>query len=215
MTFLNNAAASASKELEFGNTSIDCTVVDGSGRRVGFSYTATNPAHFEVFGNINLRGLNVRFNRAVRYTATSRAPDGTSQPFANLSVEALSGVGGNFRTEANFVAHPTQKFPHNVLSIVAERDADLRGGNNTYITAPIYAGDTFRITSSSVLFGQVIANVFCTTNPGGGGQGACGVAGSPAEIVFVPTGENRARSFRAIAPTGGLPTFQVLSYELR
>ncbi|MBS3966630.1 MAG: hypothetical protein KGZ60_05205 [Truepera sp.] len=210
-TLLNAAAASSDRTLTFGNANIDCVTPGG----VGFRYTATNPARFEVFGNINLRGLNVRFGRAVRYTATSRSSTGTLQQFANFSVEAIGGAGGNFRTEASFTTSTTQKFPNNVLSIVAERDADLRGGNNTFITAPIYAGDTFRLTSNSVLFGQVIANSFCTTNPGGGGVGACADAGSPAEIVFVPTGENRARSFRAIAPTGGLPTFTVLSYELR
>jgi len=153
----------------------------------------------------------------VRYTATSRSATGAVQQFANFSVEALGGSGGNFRTEASFTTNTTQKFPNNVLSIVAEREADLRGGNNTFITAPVYAGETFRLTSNSVLFGQVIANVFCTTNPGGGKKdaGECATAGSPAEIVFVPTGENRAQSFRAIAPTSGLPTFTTLSHELR
>jgi hypothetical protein len=210
-TFLNNAAARADRTLAFGSTTIDC-VAGG----VGFRYTAAHPASFEVFGNINLRGLNVRFDRAVRYTATSRSGTGALQQFANFSVEAVGGSGGNFRTEASFTTNTLQKFPNNVLSIVAERNVDLRGGNNTFITAPIYAGDTFRLTSNSVLFGQVIANTFCTTSPGGGDDaGACATAGSPAEIVFVPTGENRARSFRAIAPTGGLPTFTVLSYELR
>jgi Tfp pilus assembly protein PilX len=210
-TFLNNAAARADRTLVFGSTNIDC-VAGG----VGFRYTAANPAaSFEVFGNINLRGLNVRFDRAVRYTATSRSGTGALQQFANFSVEAVGGSGGNFRTEASFTTNTLQKFPNNVLSIVAEQEVDLRGGNNTFITAPIYAGNTFRLTSNSVLFGQVIANTFCTTGPGGGGAGTCATAGSPAEIVFVPTGENRARSFRAIAPTGGLPTFTVLSYELR
>lgn len=144
-----------------------------------------------------------------------RTAPGAVQQFANFSVEAHNGVGGNFRTEESFTTNARDKFPNNVLSIVAERDVDLRGGNGTFITAPIYAGETFRLTSHSVLFGQVIANVFCTTDPGRGGGGACATAGSPAEIVFVPTGENRARSFRAIAPTGGLPTFTALGYELR
>ena len=240
-TALNAAAASSDRTLRFGGANIDCVTQDSNGRNIGFRYTATNPASFEVFGNINFRGLNVHFDRAVRYTATSRSATGAVQQFANFSVEAIrvapdSVLGGNFRTEESFTTNTAQKFPNNVLSIVAERDVDLRGGNNTFITAPIYAGDTFRLTSNSVLFGQVIANSFCTTDPGGGsggsggggggrgrggggGQGAaadaCADAGSPAEIVFVPTGENRARSFRAIAPTGGLPTFTALSYELR
>jgi hypothetical protein len=153
----------------------------------------------------------------------------TTNQFANLSIECVpagggqcdpraippvTGVGGNFQTAGDFTTNSTQKFPNNVLSIVAEVDANLRGGNNTYITAPIYAGEVFRITSSTVLFGQVIANQFCTTNPGGSSSD-CATAGSPAEIVFVPTGSNRAESFRAIAPSGGIPTFNVASYELR
>jgi Tfp pilus assembly protein PilX len=210
---LATAAAATNKELVLGSTTVDCTFTLGE-RLVGFRYTATNPATFETFGNINLRGFDLRFNRAVAYTAISRSATGTVQQFANLSIEKNGTVGGNFRSEESFVTNAAQKFPNNVLSIVAEVDANFRGGNNTYVTAPVYAGEVFRITSSTVLFGQVIANQFCTTSPGGSGT-SCATAGSPAEIVFVPTGANRAPSFRAIAPTGGLPTFNVASYELR
>lgn len=225
---LNLAAATATKTLVLDSTDLDCTFT-ANGREVGFRYIATTPAQFVTFGNINLRGFDLRFDRAVEYTATSRSSSGATQQFANLSIECVpavgvqcdpdadppvTGVGGNFQTAGSFTTNSAQKFPSNVLSIVAEVDANLRGGSNTFVTAPIYAGEVFRITSSTVLFGQVIANQFCTTNPGGTSSD-CATAGSPAEIVFVPTGTNRAESFRAIAPTGGLPTFNVVSYELR
>lgn len=232
--FLNEAAARSDRTLIFGNRTIDCVTQDSNGRQVGFIYTATDPARFEVFGNINLRGLNVQFDRAVHYTATSLSATGALQQFANFSLEALPRppaelrrptdnpfMGGNFRTRASFTTNATQRFPNNVLSIVAERDVDLVGGNNTFITAPIYAGGTFGLRANSVLFGQVIANVFCTTSGSGSTDDIgnawvdCGNAGKPADIVFVPTGENRARSFRAIAPTSGIPTFTTLSHELR
>lgn len=205
---LEAAARSTSKVLTLDST-IDCTVtIDGV--RSGFKYT---PGHFEVYGNVNLRGINLRFNRDVEYHAVSRNEEGASQPFANLSLEAIGGVGGNFLTEKNFTAGSSSdsvRFPNNVLSIIAEGTVELVGGNNTYYTVPVYAGTEFRLGANSKLFGQVIADVFCTTNK----AGECKQAGSPAEIFFVPTGENRSKSFRAIAPSS-LPTFTVEAYELR
>lgn len=213
LTFLQNAAANSTRDLVFGDSSIDCSAEHG-GKRVGFRYTVTGSnVVFETFGNINMRGFNMRFNRGLVYRAVSRTATGFTQPFSNLSVETVPGTGGgSISASGNFVADSAAgKFPNNVLTLVAERNVHLRGGNNTYVTAPIYAGEQFKIRGQTQLYGQVIANEFCTTNV----QDDCSTAGTPAEIVFVPTGENRPRSFRAIAPTGGLPTFSVEVYELR
>lgn len=214
-TALDAAAARSDKTLAFGASgSVDCTVENppGSGIWHGFKYVGGNPGSFEMYGNVNLRGLNMLFNSAVTYQATSRDETGAVNTFAGLSLESISGVGGDFQVEDDFVSDLSHgQFPNNVISIVAEGIVDLSGRNGDAYTAPIYAGGEMRIAGGSHLFGQVIANVFCTTNS----NHDCSTAGNPAEIFFVPTGENRAKSFRAIAPTGGLPTFVVEAYELR
>ena len=214
LNFLTSAAASSSKQLVFDGANVDCRYTDTStGRTYGFNYVATTPARFDTFGNINLRGFDVLFNRSTQYEASHAHRQEQRHPLP-ASIETRGGTGGNFQANASFTTTSANAFPANVLTVVAEVDANLRGGNNTFFTIPVYAGEVFRMTSSSILFGQVIANQFCTTNPGGSSS-SCATAGSPAEIVFVPTGENRARSFRAIAPTGGLPTFTTVAYELR
>lgn len=208
---LDAAAAAANKTLLLGGTSLRCVVlIDGVEH--GFEYVANNPAIFRMFGNVNIRGLNLWFDRAVEYRAESRSADGELQTFAGLSLEKDAfGRGGTFTAMDKFVADfGYGRFPNNVISIIAEGVVELVGNQKDY-TAPIYAGDQFRLRGNAQLFGQVIANSFCTTNT----QGSCSQAGNPAEIFFVPTGENRPRSYRAVAPTGGLPTFVVEAYELR
>ena len=214
--FLDAAAIRSDRTVRFDGTAINCTVQRPDGRTVGFSYTITGSfGSLQTYGNINMRGFNLDFARPTTYRATSRAKDtGTERTFANLSIERLGGHGGDFSVRSTFAADQVHgRFPDNVLTVVAESNASLRGGNNTYVTAPIYAGQQIRIREQTQLYGQVIANEFCTTNV----NDVCNVkgGGSPAEVIFVPTGENRPDSFRAIAPTGGLPTFKIEAYELR
>lgn len=221
LTELNAAAARSDKQLSLAGSSLDCTVTV-NGLRSGFNYVATTPARLELWGNVNLRGLNLSFGRDVVYQARSRDADGVVRTFAGLSVESIganlhtaaglaAAQGGDFQAAGNFVADSTLgRFPSNVLSIIGERDVRFRG-NQKYVTAPVYAGREFRMRGNTQLFGQVIADSFCTTS----NQDSCSEGGNPAEIMFVPTGENRPRSFRAIAPTGGIPTFRVEAYELR
>src|SRR5690606_2046124 len=107
------------------------------------------------------------------------------------------------------------KFLDNVISLVAERDAKFLGGSSSY-TLPAYAGGEFMTASGSRLFGQAIADTFCTVQPNGNAAMQCSdKGGSPAQIFFVPTGNNRPNSFNAIPPMGGIPTFRVEAYELR
>jgi hypothetical protein len=206
-------AALTSGTFVFNTVSVDCTAPREDGRTIGFEYVWNGSyGVFTTHGNLNFRGFDLRFDQHTRYAANSRDEDGTNRTFANLSVERSGTSGGHFAVAGSFVAEQSHgRFPFNVLSIVAEDTVHLGGGNNTYVTAPIYAGEQFRIREMTQLFGQVIANEFCTTNV----HNACSIAGTPAEIVFVPTGENRAKSFRAIAPTGGIPTFRVEAYEMR
>jgi hypothetical protein len=212
MSLLNGAASAASRDLVLDGTAIDCTATTSDGRTVGFKYSVTTtPALFEIFGNLNLRGLNLNFNRSVEYRALSRN-GGTVDPFASISVEEVATLGGgNIRIADSFVTASTTKFPNNVISLVAEKNVHLRGGNNTYVTAPIYAGDQFRIRGQTQLFGQVFANEFCTTNV----LSECSTAGTPAEVYYVETGLNRPRSFRAIARNAGIPTFRAEVFEIR
>lgn len=207
---LNGAYASAS--LAFTNTTIDCRFTDGSGRVHGFYYNAaTEPETLQVFGNLNFRGFDLEFSRATQYQAQSRDDTGTVQEYAGLSVETNEQGGGSMFAADHFVADQTLgKFPDNVLSIIAELDVDFYGNQRIY-TAPVYAQSQFRLRGNAQLFGQVIANQFCSTN----GRESCSIAGNPSEIVYVPTGGNRAKSFKAIAPTGGIPTFETMAYELR
>src|SRR5690606_4235505 len=116
---------------------------------------------------------------------------------------------------ADFVTASADKFPDNVLTVVAERHVKLLG-NGPAFTLPAYAGGQFMTSSGSRLFGQAIADTFCTVVPNAAATAACSdKGGSPAKIFFVPTGHNRANSFNAISPMGGLPTFRVEAYELR
>lgn len=205
------SGAATTKLLAFDDTAIDCTHVD-TGVTYGFSYDpAFTPAKFLVHGNLNLRGFDLDFTRDTVYQARSRDDDGLEQNFAGLSVEAIDGVGGNVVARGDFASDQALgKFPENVVTIIAENDVDF-GKNHGYYTVPVYAGNQFRIRGNAQLFGQVIGNQFCTTND----VGSCSTAGNPAEIVFVPTGETRAESFRAVSPSGGLPTFETVGYELR
>jgi len=92
---------------------------------------------------------------------------------------------------------------------VAERNVYQRG---RYVTAPIYAGGTFRIVRQNVLVGSVVSNEFCTTSAGN--QTSCN-AGQSAEVVFVNTGANKPRPLQLLDRTAGRYAFLVLSYERR
>ncbi|MEX2535362.1 MAG: hypothetical protein WD273_07130 [Trueperaceae bacterium] len=207
---LDTAAASPDKTLTL-SSDLDCTVTVNS---VTYGFTF-NPGSggFKTYGNVNFRGLNLEIASDSKYRALSRDENGVTRKFAGLSLEAINGEGGDFTALASFVADETYAaFPDNVLSIVAEGTVSLVGQpNDDSYTAAIYAGTEFRIRNSTKLFGQVIADIFCTTND----PDSCSSAGSPAEVFFVPTGDNRPQSYRAIAPRSGLPTFVVEAYELR
>lgn len=210
-TALNAAASRTDNALILGNNAVDCSVKVG-GRTFGFTYVSGD---LKVYGNLNFRGLTLQFDRAVTYTATSRSETGAPQDYAAISIEAVGTDGGDFVAIENFVTASAKKFPSNVLSLVAERDVKLLGGKSSY-TLPAYAGREFMTASGSRLFGQAIADKFCTVQPNGKAALECkDKGGSPAEIFFVPTGSNRADSFNAIAPSGGLPTFRIEAYELR
>ena len=207
-----DAAASGNNTLVLDNTELDCTVTN-AGRTYGFHY---RNGTLETYGNINLRGLNLQFERDVAYRAESRGPGGTLQNYSALSLESVGGVGGDFIARGDFVASSTQKFPENVLTVVAERDVKLLGNNGNARTIPAYAGGEFMMGSGTRLFGQAIADTFCTVSSNAKADATCSdKGGSPAQIFFVPTGSNRPDSFNAISPTGGKPTFRVEAYELR
>lgn len=206
-----DAAAAGDNTLVLGSNTVDCRVYIGS-RAYGFYY---NNGSLQTFGNINLRGLNLEFTKDVTFTAQSHSSTGEVQNFGALSLEAYGSEGGTFIAEGNFVTASSQKFPENVLTLVAERDVKLLGGSSAY-TLPAYAGGAFMTASGSRLFGQAIADTFCTVENSGKSTLECkDKGGSPAKIFFVPTGNNRPASFNAISPMGGIPTFRVEAYELR
>ncbi len=210
---LNAAAAGSTKRIQFGNSNLDCTV-EVAGTRYGFRYSHPSGL-FELFGNVNLQGLSMQFTNDVKYRAISRGEDGI-ETFAGLSLESVSGTGGQFIAQGNFVPDGVAgKFPDVVMTVIAESDAKLLKNKGMY-ALPVYSGRDFMASSGSKLFGQVIADRFCTVQSSGSADLACSdKGGSPAEIFFVPTGSNRPKSFRAIAPSNGLPTFRVEAYELR
>lgn len=210
---LNSAAKSTDGRLVLNSTTLDCTVLY-AGARYGFEYNAASNS-FDLHGNVNLRGLSIVFAKDIKYSAASRASDGTVQSFAGLSLEVAGGKGGAFIAQGEVVPNAAAgKFPEVVMTVIAERDAKLLKGGNYAL--PVYAGGDFMAASGSKLFGQVIADRFCTVPPNGKVDMSCSdKGGSPADIFFVPTGSSRPKSFRAIAPSNGLPTFRVEAYELR
>ncbi|HET9027722.1 MAG TPA: hypothetical protein VFN07_09385 [Trueperaceae bacterium] len=211
---LNAAAAVSTRRIQFGNSNLDCTV-EVAGTRYGFRYSHPSGL-FEVFGNVNLRGLSMQFANDVKYRAVSRGDGGAVETFAGLSLESVSGAGGQFIAQGSFVPDGVAgKFPDVVMTVIAESDVKLVKNKGMY-ALPVYSGRDFMASSGSKLFGQVIADRFCTVQASGSADLACSdKGGSPAEIFFVPTGANRPKSFRAIAPSNGLPTFRVEAYELR
>lgn len=209
---LNAAAARSDNALIFGSSEINCTVTVG-GRPYGFHY---RPGSFETYGNLNIRGLTFQFEQNVSYTAVSRSPSGTLQQFGSLSLESVGSDGGDFIALADFVTASSSKFPENVLAVVAERDVKLLGKNGNARTLPAYAGGEFLMGSGTRLFGQAIADTFCTVSSNAKPDANCSdKGGSPAQVFYVPTGSNRPNSFNAISPMGGIPTFRVEAYELR
>src|SRR5690606_8280279 len=130
-----NSAAAGNNTLVLGSNTVDCRVTVG-GRTYGFYY---NNGSLQTYGNINLRGLNLEFAKDVTFDAESRESDGTVNNYGALSLEAYGSDGGTFIAKANFVSASAQKFPENVLTLVAERDVKLLGGGSAY-TLPAYAG---------------------------------------------------------------------------
>lgn len=209
---LNQAAANADNALIFDASEVDCTV-DVGGRKYGFRYRSGS---FETFGNLDIRGLTFQFERDVVYTAESRGISGTKQNYSALTLESVGSDGGDFIAKGNFVSAASRKFPDNVISVVAERDVKLLGKNGHARTLPAYAGREFLTGANTRLFGQAIADTFCTVSSNAAANVSCtDKGGSPAQIFYVPTGGNRPDSFSAISPTGGVPTFRVEAYELR
>ena len=215
MDALAGAFSAADLTLRLDGTAVDCTYINADGDRVGFEYTPGSPNVFETFGNVNIRGLNLRFERATRYTS------GGVDTNSSVSVESIPpgtastapGVGGNIHVNSSFTPLGTSKFPDEVVALVAERMLTVNGGNGTTVTAPIYAGELFRIRANSVLAGQVIANEFCSM--GSPNSTSCNNAGAPPQIIYSSSSGNRPNSYSAVATPGGTPTFRLLGYEQR
>ena len=212
---LNDAFNAADLTLRLDGTAVDCTYVDADGERVGFRYTPGSPNTFETFGNINIRGLNLRFERDIRYTS------GGTGTHASLSVESFPpgtadtapGAGGNVLVNRSFTPLGTSRYPDEVIALIAEDMLTVNGGQNTTVTAPVYAGELFRIRANSVLAGQVIANEFCSM--GSPNSVSCNPGGAPPKIIFSSSAGNRPDSYSAVAVPGGMPTFRLLGYEQR
>jgi hypothetical protein len=210
-SILTSAYGGSDRTLALGTEDVDCTVViDGVPRGFTYSY-ASGRGVFEAYGHLNFRGLNVTFEAPTEYSVVG----GTGN--AGLTLESdppgTATGGGNLRIESDFVPLSPNRYPEQVLTLVAEHMLTLNGGNRTTVTAPVYAGDLFRIRANSTLLGQVIADAFCSM--GNPNTDDCGIAGTPPRIVFSSAGENRPASYRAVASPGGTPTFALLGYEQR
>jgi hypothetical protein len=216
---LDAAMAAADRTLRFDGVAVDCTYTysdeDGQSRTGGFRYTPGTTNTFETFGNINVRGLNVRFERGTSYTT------GGTNTNAMFSVESIPlgdnadapQAGGDILVNSSFVPVAPSRFPDEVLALLAERMLTVNGGNQTTVTAPVYAGDMFRIRANSVLAGQVIADAFCSM--GSPNSLDCNNAGAPPQIIYSSSSGNRPDSYSAAATPGGTPTFRLLGYEQR
>ncbi len=197
--------AFAGNTLTLGNSAVDCSYTLPTGERGGFKYTPGNPGTLEVYGTVVLEGYDVVLTGDLRY----RAQTGSTKN-AGLAVLAQGGLGGSLEIGGTFLPDTSLgRFPEQVLGLVVEKDAYQKG---SYVTAPIYAGGTFRIVRQNTLVGSLITNQFCTTSAGD--QMSCN-AGQSAEIVFVNTAGNRPQALRTIDQLAGRFTFQVLSYERR
>jgi hypothetical protein len=183
---------------------VDCSYTL-NGAKGGFKYIPGDPATLEVYGTVVLEGFDLEIWQNVLYTAnTGDAKNAT------LAVLAKDGQGGNLDINGNLLPNTNQGlFPEHVLGLVAEKNVYQRG---QYVTAPIYAGGTFRIVKQNVLVGSVVSNEFCTTSAGN--QTNC-AAGQSAEVVFVNTGANKPRPLQLLDRTAGRYAFLVLSYERR
>lgn len=203
-----------------GDSNVDCRVTVG-GRTVGWRYDATGNSgrgSFEVYGDVQLEGFNLRIYSSVEYTARSWDDSGATVQNSTLVVSKINDSdteGGNIKIEGNFIPNGdggSRRFPHHVLGLVAQEDFFQQGNN---IMAPIYAGDTFYTGQKRVLFGSVVSNYFCTTDAGTSGNVAdytgCN-AGQGSEVIYINTGTNKPgimqRPEQAIQPV-----FKILSYE--
>ncbi len=206
--------------LTLAGREASCLFTRGS-ELVGFAYIPGNPGTLVVLGNVVFEGLNLVVGE-VRYLARTRSQqdnprEGVST--ASLSILKNGNRGGNLDLNGPFLPStldvnlagvgllPGGTFPQHVLGLVAEGNVYQRG---SHVTAPIYAGGTFRIVRQNVLVGSVISNEFCTTSAGN--QTGC-AAGQSAEVVYVPT--QRPQALRAVDQSVGRFAFIVLSYERR
>lgn len=190
-----------------GNT-VDCSYTLPSGAKGGFKYTPGNPATLEVYGTVLLEGFNLVLNKNTQYVASTGSARNAT--LAVLGKDANDKDLGKLYINGNLLPNPTQGlFPEHVLGLVAQNDIYQNG---RYVTAPVYAGGTFRIVKQNVLVGSVVSNEFCTTSAGNDTRCA---AGQSAEVVFVNTGANKPRPLQLLDRTAGRYAFLVLSYERR
>lgn len=203
---LNSAClnAMASGTLTLDTSTVDCTFTL-NGSLGGFKYTYSGgQGLLEIHGDVVLEGLNVVLDKPTEYKALSG-----SKKSASLAVLKAGTQGGNLDINGNLLPQTGHGlFPNHVLGLIAEGDVYQRG---QYAMAPVYAGGTFRVVKDNVLFGSVISNMFCTTNSGN--QTDCN-AGQKAEVVYIRIPkENRPVLLPSLR--GGVPVFQILSYERR
>jgi hypothetical protein len=210
-----------SRDLTLSNQVLDCTYIDGNGRRGGFLYDgSTTTATLEVYGTVSLRGYNLTFTKATNYLARTNEYDYTDNAFtgnvvnnAAIVVEKLdpsSTTTGKVDFDGNLLPlgnDDANRFPNHVLAVLAEGDMYQRG---SHVMAPLYTEGMFRIVQRNVLFGSIMANELCTTSAGN--ETMCN-AGQRSEIVHINTGSNKPNALQMIHE--GLPTFRILSYERR
>lgn len=190
--------------LTLGGQAVDCSYTLPGGTKGGFRYSPGTPGTLEVYGTVVLEGYDVVLQGDVRYRAQTNGVKN-----ASLAVLKTPSGGGNLTVGGSLLPDiALGTFPEHVLGLVAEGDLYQKG---PYMTAPVYAGGTFRIVRKNVLLGSVITNQFCTTSAGGTNCNA----GQSAEVVFVSTAGNRPEALEAIDQLAGRFTFQVLSYERR
>lgn len=187
-----------------GQAVVDCSYTLPGGTKGGFKYSPGTPGTLEVYGTVVLEGYDVVLQGDVRYRAQTNGVKN-----ASLAVLKTPSGGGNLTVGGSLLPDTALgTFPEHVLGLVAEGDLYQKG---PYMTAPVYAGGTFRIVRKNVLLGSVITNQFCTTSAGGTNCNA----GQSAEVVFVSTAGNRPEALEVIDQLAGRFTFQVLSYERR
>jgi len=208
LTFLNTSS------LTFNTQNVDCSYTLPDGRKGGFVYNgSSSPARFTVYGSVDFEGFNLTFSKAIDYTARSWVSANGSYTQVNTAsltvMKNSTGSGGTLDLDSNLLPKTSDGFfPQHVLGLVVEGDVYQRG---QYVMAPLYSGGTFRIVKDNVLFGSVVANMFCTTSAGN--QSSC-AAGQKSEVVYINTGANKPSIMRQVERST-IPVFKILSYERR